>query len=203
MLSFEFTEHKELLKPYLERNERLLWIGVPKRGAVFSYFDIFLIPFSIVWFGFSLLWESFALWAAVDEGELWSYIFPLFGLPFVLLGYYLCIGRFFAAARRRKKTIYAFSEQRVLVKIGEKGPMFLYMKDIPALTLNEKKDASGSVHFNAIKDLFSDIKNDVKVASYIRSVGFAFEYIPDAKRVYEKINQLMERAKSGESAPSV
>lgn len=34
------------LQDYLDKNEKLLWTGQPRKGIVFSAADIFMIPFS-------------------------------------------------------------------------------------------------------------------------------------------------------------
>ena len=39
------------LRSELDNTERLLWAGRPKQGVVFYGIDVFLIPFSILWFG--------------------------------------------------------------------------------------------------------------------------------------------------------
>ena len=41
--------HKEdELEEYLNHGEELIWHGMPKQGILFSSFDFFMIPFSLL-----------------------------------------------------------------------------------------------------------------------------------------------------------
>jgi hypothetical protein len=73
--------------------------------------DAVLIPFSVMWGGFTIFWEIGVL---SSSGARDSVIFPLWGVPFVLVGLYLMVGRFFARRWIRKRTLYAVTDQRVI-----------------------------------------------------------------------------------------
>ncbi len=40
-----------LIRSELGGDERLLWYGQPKKGLILRTYDIFMIPFSLVWGG--------------------------------------------------------------------------------------------------------------------------------------------------------
>src|ERR1043165_109328 len=89
---------EQQLIPYLQPGEQLLWTGRPKGGVLFRKSDIFVIPFSILWGGFAIFWEIMAA-----SGP---FFFWLWGIPFVIVGLYLMIGRFFYDAKKREATVY-------------------------------------------------------------------------------------------------
>ncbi len=53
------------LQEYLDSNERLIWVGQPKKGIQFRAVDLFLIPFSLAWCGFAIFWVISASKASV------------------------------------------------------------------------------------------------------------------------------------------
>jgi len=95
----------------LESGERLLWSGRPNSRRWLYPQDAVLVPFSILWGGFAIFWEAAVL---SSSGARDSVIFPLWGIPFVLIGLYLMVGRFFVRRWMRKRTLYALTDQRVI-----------------------------------------------------------------------------------------
>lgn len=88
-------------QPYLLPGERVLWTGRPKQGIALHASDTFLIPFSLLWTGFALLWNV-GVWTMPGANEVdWS--FRLFGLMFLVIGLYFVFGRFVHDAAIRKK----------------------------------------------------------------------------------------------------
>jgi hypothetical protein len=168
------------LQPYLDKNERLLWIGNPKTGLKLRSTDAFIIPFSIFWLGFAVFWEYSALQTGVS-------FFALFGIPFILIGLYLLAGRFFVDAFMRKNTKYGITENRLLIRSG----MFakeLQSYEIASLTnilFKEQSDGSGTISFGV------PLQNNVIMTGRNSWSGIklpaAFEMISDVKEVYSLI----------------
>jgi len=103
---------RALLNPYVLPSERLLWWGRPDPAKHFAPADAFLIPFSLLWCGFSIFW----LVGAASSGA--PLPFVLFGVPFVLIGIFFVFGRFIAKARRKRQTAYGLTDHRALVAVG-------------------------------------------------------------------------------------
>src|SRR5207244_5913664 len=86
----------------LEPGERLLWSGRPKQGFVLRGMDALLIPFSLLWGGFAIFWETMVLReASRPQADNVPIFFVLWGIPFVLVGLFLIFGRFITDARMR------------------------------------------------------------------------------------------------------
>lgn len=100
----------EQIQPELMAGENPLWCGKPEDGFYLRGQDLAIIPFSLFWTGGSL----FFVFVGAAAGA--PLIFQLFGLPFVLIGLYLLVGRFFYERWQRRNTYYAVTPKRVLIK---------------------------------------------------------------------------------------
>jgi hypothetical protein len=101
--------------------EHVLWSAKPRQGIMFSGRDAFLIPFSLLWGGFAIFWEFGAVSGTMTArgGPSVVGFFPIWGVPFVLIGLYLIVGRFFVDAWLRGRMDYALTERRVLILRGQ------------------------------------------------------------------------------------
>jgi len=97
------------VRPYLRRDEQLLWHGTPDARVWFTSEDAFLIPFSLLWSGFAFSWE-FGVVSSGGPG-----LAQLWGIPFMALGLYLVVGRFFYKSYRKRHTVYAITTKRALI----------------------------------------------------------------------------------------
>lgn len=100
--------------------ERILWAGQPSaRRAFLKSLPIFL--FAIPWTAFALTWEGIALAALFADGPAkptgaggWlALVFPIFGLPFVLIGFVMLAAPFYVAHRSRY-TVHVLTEERLI-----------------------------------------------------------------------------------------
>jgi hypothetical protein len=98
-----------IIRAQLGQNEQLLWCAQPRGGIAVRIEDSYLIPFSLLWGGFAIFWE----WSVVNSGA--PLLFKLWGIPFVAVGLYLIIGRFFYDAWRRSNSYYGLTTQRALI----------------------------------------------------------------------------------------
>lgn len=174
------------LRPCLATNEKLIWTGKPRTGILIRNTDIFFIPFSIFWAGFAIFWEMTAL-SSKDP-----FPFAIFGIPFVAVGFYVTIGRFFIDAKKRANTIYGLTQERIIIKTGvfSQEIKSLNIKNLPEITINQKADNSGTITFGSA---------DSKQASMIQGMEWPgvkqpprLEFIEDVKNVYDKIIELQK-----------
>jgi hypothetical protein len=135
----------------LDSGERLLWSRQPRRGLRLRPQDAFLIPFSLLWGGFAIFWESRALFATSKAHGPVGVVFPLFGLPFVAVGLYLIFGRFFTDARTREKTFYGVTNERIIIVSGlfSRQTKSLQLHALTDVSLTQRADGSGSITFGS------------------------------------------------------
>lgn len=132
----------------LRHDEQLLWTGRPRAGIRFHAADVLLIPLSLLWAGFVVYWQLMALtvgwWLLALFSALW-------GIPFVLMGLYLTVGRFVLSALRRRRTQYALTDRRVImVRTGRTRRITsVILPNFPNVSLEEKRDGSGTITFGS------------------------------------------------------
>jgi hypothetical protein len=135
------TEH--ILSAELGRSEKLLWSGRRRQGVFFTSRDAGMIPFSLMWGGFSFFWE----YKAVSSGG--PLFFDLWGAPFVLIGLYMIVGRFFYEAMLRSRTYYGLTNERVIIVSGVFSPTVksLQVQTLTGVSLSEEASGTGTVTF--------------------------------------------------------
>jgi len=147
-----------LLRTKMEGDERILWTGQPAPSRVFrAALPIFF--FAIPWTAFALFWEFMALAGIVGNldkmpsglGAMMAIVFPLFGLPFIVIGIWL-LGKPFSIRRQAERTLFAITTRRaVIFSVGAKRELLNFpLAGIEAkLTSSEEKDGSGSLLFQS------------------------------------------------------
>jgi hypothetical protein len=175
-------------QPYLFSGERVLWTGQPKQGFTLSARDTFLIPFSLMWGGFAIFWNAMVWLAPFDSssGSDPGWFFKLWGLPFLVIGLYLIIGRFFHDAHIRKNLFYAVTDQRILV-LRKSKITSLDIRRLPRLELAEHRDGTGTLAFEASNTGYLGGMNGFSWWLPAFSSATQFFRIDNPRRVYEFI----------------
>ncbi len=135
-------DSQQQLQSELAAGERLLWAGRPRQGIRFRAADALMIPFSLLWAGFAVFWEV----SVLREGA--PGFFVLWGVPFVLMGIYITIGRFFVDSYQRGRTFYGLTDRRALIRTG-RGVKSLPLRNLSELSLKESGDGSGTISFGS------------------------------------------------------
>lgn len=180
MISYDIENE---LKSNLTANEKLVWAGKPKTGIVLRKSDAFLIPFSLFWAGFAIFWET-----GVVSGNT-PFFFKLWGIPFVVVGLYMTVGRFFVDAKKRANTVYGITKDRIIIKSGifSQDITSLNIRSIMDITFSQKNDNSGTIILGPTDLRYSMLQGvewpGVKQAN-------SLDLIEDVKSVYDKIIEL-------------
>jgi hypothetical protein len=183
-----WNESFSVIRQELGPQEQLLWSGQPRQGLALRSSDALMIPFSLLWGGFAVFWEVMVI---NSGGPLFM---KLWGIPFVLVGLYIIVGRFFVDAWQRGKTTYGVTSERVMIISNSFGRKVksLNLRTLSDITLTQKSDGSGTITFGAAD------KNPWWNAGGLgggrgRPAPPSFEMIQDAKKVYDIIREAQHR----------
>ena len=182
--------------------ERVVWSGQPDYRRIFSRQDLFLVPFSLMWGGFAIFWELAALGLggrmAADENPA-PLVFKLWGIPFVVVGLYLIFGRFIVKRIVRRRTIYAVTDQRVIVLRRVAGTRIDtgHIHSLANVGATINASGYGSIDFRAHPGAFS--RGTTGGDAWVTGLrGLVFTDVPDAQQALAAIEEV--RARGGQSA---
>jgi hypothetical protein len=182
-------EDQRLLQPSLLPGERLLWAGRPQRGIQLRWADLYLLPFSLVWGGFAIVWNVIAWTSGAPV------FFALIGLPFLVVGLYLIAGRFIHEALVRSSLLYAVTSHRVIVLRNRFGRSLrsAELGYLPMLNLDEHSGGRGTLRFDSdpVRDVFGRSGWGRWVTAAGRSLSF--ERIEQPRLVYDLIRREIDR----------
>ena len=173
----------------LESGESLIWAGVPRQGLVFRPADAVMVPFSLLWGGFAIFWEASVLAGGAPI------FFALWGVPFVLIGLYIIVGRFFVDAKARANTVYGLTNRRAIIVSGviSRTTRSLPLRTLSDISVQERRDRTGTVFFG----------HPYPFASWYAGMQWpgmgqystpGFELISDAKRVHDQVLEAQRAA---------
>ena len=170
--------------------ETIIWSGRPRQGLVLTARDLFLVPFSLMWGGFALFWETLVV---TKSGPVF---FQLWGVPFVLIGLYLIAGRFVVDAWARRHTGYAVTNRRILIVRTAPFGKFtsLSLDRLPEVQLNERADGSGTLRFGAPTGYWGWGYTGFGAWSAALDPMPQFIAIADARGVFDKIQRAIRSA---------
>jgi len=172
----------------LNPGEKIIWSGQPQQGLTLQPADIFMIPFSLLWGGFAIFWES----AAILSGA--PFFFMLWGIPFVLVGLYMIFGRFFVDMAQRRKTYYALTNERAIILSGlfNQSIKTLKLKQIPEINITTRSNGTGTITFGASHPMAWMYSGSGFPNMGRYQIAPSFDMIEDAKMVYQQIKRLQQ-----------
>ncbi|MGO9446655.1 MAG: hypothetical protein ACLPXB_18055 [Thiobacillaceae bacterium] len=129
------------------------------------------------------------------------FFFAPFGIPFVLAGLYITVGRFFLDSYRRARTYYAVTDQRAIILSGltNREVKRLSHQGLNDVSLNERSDGRGGITFGPANPLYS-MWSGTAWPGIGKKLVPAFDLIPDVRRVYDLIRDAQRLAVSNHAS---
>lgn len=151
----------QALRRELLTGERVLWSASPRGGWLLGGFAAWL--FAIPWTVFALGWEAaaFAPWFAnkTPDAIRWGFgiVFPLFGLPFIAIGFWM-LSRPIQAIRQARRTLFALTDRRVirLVEGRRREVQSVLLDQIGPIDRRERADGHGDLAIQTHSRVDSD-----------------------------------------------
>jgi hypothetical protein len=169
----------------LLQGEKILWSGTPAQGLLLTSRDAFLIPFSLLWGGFMVFWETMAATQNAPG------FFVLWGVPFVLIGLYLIFGRFLVDIWIRRGMQYALTDKRILISRGGPFSKFtaLNLDRLPDASISESDNGRGTIRFGEPALSWGRRNN---ISSWTPSLDPTPQFleIENARSVFDQIQQI-------------
>lgn len=179
---------QQRLRAELKSGETVAWTGQPSPSRYMK--DAFKLWFFFIpWTAFSLFWMAGAAGFGMPSFEDGWSLFPLFGLPFVLIGI-AGLSSPYWLRRKAAHIVYALTNRRALIFSGKSTVTVksFPIEDISNIERTERADGYGDLIFN--KESYRDSDGDQRT----RSQGFLA--IAEVRRV----NQMLENLAAGRLA---
>jgi hypothetical protein len=182
-------ELEDKVKRELEAGESIRWMEQPI-PRFFTPISTAVFLFGIPWTVFALFWEVIACWGVLGSisrykqvpGTLiFSIVFPLFGLPFLLVGFGMLASPLWAR-RNALKTVYVITDRRAIT-FDAGWTVRSYSPDqLQDIFRRERGDGTGDVIFS--QRVWLDSGRD----RHKQNLGFL--NIREAKRVEQMLREL-------------
>lgn len=180
---------------HLSPGERLLWQARPAADIRLGDFLSVRLPFGLVFAGFAVFWMSaaFAMTRQADGFD----VFPLFGIPFLLVGLYMAIGVPFWDAYERAHSWYALSDRAAYIATELFGRRKLARYPVADMNAIELEDGeTGTVWFRKETRVHTSQNyrpNGVsRPRTHISTTQIGFKRIATPRSVYAMILRLVD-----------
>lgn len=188
--AFDLAPQTEIAQA-MDSGESLIWSGAPRQGLLLRPSDGFMIPFSLLWGGFAIFWEVSVLNTSGPNSLFMSF----WGIPFVLVGLYIIIGRFFIDARIRAQTFYGLTDRRAIIVSGlfSRTINSLPLRTLTDISLQERSDRSGTILLGRPQP-YSSWSSGMRWPGASQYSTPAFEMISNAKAVHDQLLEAQRAA---------
>ena len=187
-------QQRQSIQAELQIGERILWIGRPRAWQA-ALKSAPIILFGIPWTGFALFWTYAAAGFRIpDPRQGMFFFFPLFGVPFILVGLAMLSSPFWAL-RKARQTFYVITDRRaLLIEGGSKTTVrSIEPERFKDLVRHQRADGSGDIVLQ--RQVFRDSDGDQQTFE----IGFyGIEKVREVEKLLRKV-----AARRGESRVAV
>lgn len=176
----------------LETSERIQWIDMPiPRYFTPAATGAFL--FAIPWTAFAIFWMCGAAGFKIPDFRNGADLFPLFGVPFLLIGFAMLSSPFWAY-RKSFKTVYVITNRRAITFDGGWSTTIRsYPTDkLADIYRKEKRDGTGDVIISRRAWRDSDGDRQFEELGFLR--------VSNPKQIEEMLKKLAEQDGAGQPA---
>ena len=176
----------EAIQDEMRASERLVWADRPSPGRL----AVSALPmsfFGIFFFGFAVFWMVGAS-QAMDGSEPGVFaLFPLFGLPFVLVGLGILLAPLWVYMRAHR-TVFAITSERLIIKKGRTVKSY-EPEEIENIERTDHSNGLGDVIF--ARELY---RTRGRHGSRTRTRKIGFLGIADAREIEDAVRKLKDSA---------
>ena len=186
--------HRELAE-----GEQVVWESMKLARIEPKGFAIYL--FAIPWTAFALFWMGMAgLFTLGVDSDPFAWVFPLFGLPFVLIGLGMMMAPFLSFFQRGR-VLFAVTDRRVL-KLSLGGE--LTVVSVPASKItesvrNQSADVTGGLVYANIGGVRMDLPSRAVIGEKAKELQKEMKGTVDA--VKDRVNEMRNKEPAPVEAP--
>lgn len=173
-----------LIEAELNDAEKVTWIGAPIPGR-FAMRSIPIVLFGIPWTAFAVFWMAGASRFRIPDFKQAFDLFPLFGIPFVLIGFGMLSSPFWMM-RKAKNTAYVLTTARAIIFDGGVSTTIRSFGPDRLTDLRRKQSSDGSGDLIFERKLSYDSDGDRQTNDH------GFLAISDVKAVEDLVRQLVD-----------
>jgi hypothetical protein len=182
---------EDMIRHEVKGDEKLLWCAQPtsqryfRKGLPFFFFGIFFA-------GFAIFWTAMAAGitgASSGETNIIGYIFPLFGIPFIVVGLGMLTAPLWMAYKVAKETAYIITDQRAILIEGG-----LFGGEIHYYPPKKLKDLFVRRQPNNVGDIIMETKISTSSKGGRTSTEYGFLGIENLTEVSMLLQKLAEKA---------
>ena len=177
MRDFDETDF-EFAKKYMVTDEYILWKGRPGKGRILTLSDLYMIPISIILFAWVVSGAYINMFSEKDS--IFSHIFTVL---YVLVAFYILIGRFVHVWLIRSHSYYVITNRKIIRKrLGKIDTLSL--SNMPSMDTTFHKNGYGTISFGSV----GYDRNKYRTTIPRDNDRFALENIEDAAKVQDIIS---------------